>query len=73
MVIELPRAIEERLDKIASKTGIQKESHIIEAIVRYIEDLEDALEAETAYEEFLSSGEQSIPIEEIEKKIDMED
>ena len=46
LVIRLPEEIEERLAKLARKTGRTSNFHAREAILTYIEDLEDLHMAE---------------------------
>jgi RHH-type transcriptional regulator, rel operon repressor / antitoxin RelB len=46
VAIDLPADIEQRLDALARATGRSKESHLQEAIVEYLDDLEDYYLAE---------------------------
>jgi RHH-type rel operon transcriptional repressor/antitoxin RelB len=68
LAIRLPEDIELRLAKLAKATGRTKTYYATQAILEKIEDLEDYYLAEKAYEEFVASGEKSIPIEEIARK-----
>lgn len=42
LALRLPPAIEKRLDRLAKKTGRTKSYYAREAILRHVEDLEDA-------------------------------
>ncbi len=46
LAFQLPDDIEQRLDALAKATGRSKESHVQEAVVEYIGDLEDLYVAE---------------------------
>ncbi len=70
--VRLPRDLTARLSTLAQATKRTKSYFIREALERCIEDLEDAYLAETAYEDFLKSGEDSIPLEEVERRLDLE-
>jgi RHH-type rel operon transcriptional repressor/antitoxin RelB len=41
LTVRLPREVEQRLQALAGRTGRSKASYAREAIVRYLEDLED--------------------------------
>ena len=66
LAIRLPAEVEKRLEKLAKKTGRTKSFYVRQAIMEYLEDLEDFYLAE---ERIKSFGEaKSIPIEEIMKR-----
>ncbi len=71
--VRLPEELSRRLTILVRATKRTKSYFIREALERSIEDLEDAYLAETAYEEFLKSGEESIPLEEVERRLGLED
>ncbi|MFW5836942.1 MAG: DUF6290 family protein [Desulfovibrionaceae bacterium] len=71
--VRLPDDIANRLEVLAKATKRTKSHFIREALERSLEDLEDAYLAETAYEEFLKSGEKAIPLEEVERKLGLAD
>ena len=50
LAIRLPQSIEDRLERLAKKTGRTKTFYAREAILRHIEDLEDVYEAERTLE-----------------------
>ena len=63
LAIELPADVEARLEALARATGRTGASHAREAILEYLEDLEDARIAEKRLAEHLASGEEAIPLE----------
>ena len=70
LAIRLPAEVEKRLEKLAKKTGRTKSFYVRQAIMEYLEDLEDFYLAE---ERIKSFGEaKSIPIEEIMKRYGVE-
>ncbi|MDQ7031550.1 MAG: DUF6290 family protein [Desulfonauticus sp.] len=71
--VTLSKPLDVRLSRLAQATKKSKSYFIQEALERVIEDLEDAYLAEKEYEEFLKSGEEAIPIEEMEKKLGLAD
>ena len=73
LALRLPEEIEARLDALAKSTGRTKSYYARKAILTYLEDLEDTYLAEEAYRKFLASGEKAIPLEEIEKRLGLDD
>jgi RHH-type transcriptional regulator, rel operon repressor / antitoxin RelB len=73
LAIRLPPEIEKRLEKLAKKTGRTKTFYAREAILNYLEGLDDAEIAERRLDEFYRSGEKAIPLEEVLKKYGMDD
>ena len=71
--VRLPEKLENRLSHLAKATKRPKSFYVREALERFMEDIEDAYLAESAYESFLKSGEKAIPIEEVERSLDLED
>lgn len=72
IAVRLPAEIETRLDSLAKATGRTKTYYVREAILTHLEDLEDTYMAEKAYLEFVRSGEKGIPLEEVERRLGME-
>ena len=68
LAIRLPKELEDRLADMAKKTGRTKTFYAKEAILNYLEDLEDTYIAEKAWNEFKASGEKTIPLEDVMKK-----
>lgn len=69
LAIRLDKEIKERLEKLAEKTGRTKTWYARKAIETYLDDIEDAALAATAYEEHLLDGEASAPIEEVRSRL----
>ena len=69
LAIRLPDTIEERLNILASETGRTKTALAREAIVEYIDDLEDYYLAEAR----ARLNRKSIPLAEVERKLGLGD
>ena len=70
--IRLDEKTETRLDKLAENTGRSKTWYVRKAIEAYLDDLEDAASAATAYENYLLDGGQSSPLEEVRRRLGLE-
>ena len=68
LAVRLPPEIEQRLDALVEKTGRPKSYHAREAILRYLEDLED----EQLALERLAKPERRWTLEELEQGVDLE-
>lgn len=73
LTVRLPDNLEKRLNALASATKRPKSYYVREALERVMEDMEDAYLAEAAYENFLKSGKQSKPIDQIERDLGLAD
>ena len=71
--VRLPEDLEKRLSNLSKVTNRPKSFYVREAIERSLEDIEDVYLAETAYEDFLKSGESTIPLNEVERTLDLAD
>lgn len=69
LAIRLTRDIEERLDKLAKKTGRTKTYYAREAILEYLADLEDYHLAASR----LARNLKGIPLQEVERRLGLED
>ena len=72
LAIRLPLDIEERLADLAKKSGRTKSFYARQAILNYLEDMEDAILGEKRLAEFEASGEKAIPIEEVMREYGLE-
>jgi len=72
LALRLPQEIEARLDALAKATGRTKTYYAKEAIMKHLEDLEDAYLAEEAYLRFQASGEKTVPLAEVMKEYGLE-
>jgi RHH-type rel operon transcriptional repressor/antitoxin RelB len=71
LAVRLPDEIEKRLEKLAKKTGRTKSYYVRQAILEYLEDMEDYYLAEVRLKSFNEA--KTIPLEEIMKRYDLED
>ena len=69
LAIRLPKEIEDRLDKLARKTGRTKTYYAREAILEYLDDMEDYFLAASR----LARNLRGIPLEEVERRLALED
>lgn len=65
LAIRLPEEIEERLDALASETGRTKTALAREAILEYIDDLEDYYLAEAR----ARKNRKTIPLADVEREL----
>lgn len=73
LAIRLPPEIEERLDKLARKTGRTKTWYAREAILEYLDDLEDVHLAERRYGALLAGKGSTTSLEEVERALGLAD
>jgi len=73
LAVRLPADIEKRLDTLAKATGRSKSFYIREAILEYLEDLEDIYLAEETLIRTRRGEERTYPIEEVEKRLGLAD
>ena len=73
LTIRLPAEMEARLTVLADATNRSKSFYVREALERSLEDIEDVYLAETALERFRASGEKTIPLEDLERRLALED
>ena len=73
LAIRLPQSIEDRLERLAKKTGRTKTFYAREAILRHIEDIEDVYEAERALERVRAGKEKTHSLNEVSKRLGLED
>ena len=72
LAIRLPDKIEKRLDSLAKRTGRTKTYYAREAILQYLDDLEDIYLAEKALEDVRSGRSKPIPLEKVMRRYGME-
>jgi RHH-type transcriptional regulator, rel operon repressor / antitoxin RelB len=70
--IRLPPEIERRLEQLAKRTGRTKTSYAREAILNYLEELEDTYIGEKRLDEFYESGTKAIPLSDVLKRYGMD-
>ena len=69
--IRLPHEIENRLEKLAAKTGRSKSFYVKEAILEHLDDIEDVYLAEARLEDIRAGRTQTIPLQEVMKRYGM--
>jgi RHH-type rel operon transcriptional repressor/antitoxin RelB len=73
LAIRLPPEIEERLGRLAKRTGRSKTFYAREAILEHLQDLEDYYLAERRARAVAAGKERTIPLEEVMREHDMAD
>ena len=68
-VVRISRALDERLDALAAKTGRRKSYYASKAIERYLEDLEDYHDAKEA----LKKSKRTYSLAEAARKLGLDD
>jgi RHH-type rel operon transcriptional repressor/antitoxin RelB len=72
LAIRLPQSIERRLEKLARRTGRTKTFYAREAILEYLEEMEDLYLAERTLERIRRGEERTIPLKGAMKRHDLE-
>ncbi len=70
--VRLPDETEKRLAALALETGRSKAFYIREAILKYIDDMEDVYLAEKRIEDTKRSGNKAIPLENLMEQYGLE-
>jgi RHH-type rel operon transcriptional repressor/antitoxin RelB len=70
--IRLPHEIEERLEILSAQTGRRKSFYVREAILDHLDDIEDTYLAEKRLERINSGRTQTIPLQEVMKRYEMD-
>jgi RHH-type transcriptional regulator, rel operon repressor / antitoxin RelB len=73
LAIRLPHKIEARLDRLAKKTGRSKTYYATQAILEYIEDLEDLAVAEQRLKELRDGRSETVPYSEVRRLLGLGD
>jgi RHH-type transcriptional regulator, rel operon repressor / antitoxin RelB len=72
LAIRLPEKIEKRLDRLAKRTGRTKTYYAREAILEYLDDLEDIYLAEKELQAVRSGRSRTVPLEKVMRRYGME-
>ena len=72
LAIRLSKDIEERLERLARTTGRTKTYYARQAILEYLDDLEDYYLAEEVNARLKSGEESTVPLDELMKRYGME-
>jgi RHH-type rel operon transcriptional repressor/antitoxin RelB len=73
LAIRLPEDLEKRLENLAKRTGRTKTFYARQAIEQHLDDLEDLYLAEQRLTEIRAGRTQTIPLEDVLKRYDVED
>jgi len=73
LAIRLPLPIEERLEKLAKRTGRTKTFYVREAILAHLDELEDIYLAERSLGRIRRGEEQTIPLQDALRRHGVED
>jgi len=73
LAIRLPEEIETRLARLAEQTGRTKTFYAREAILRYLEDLEDVYLAEKRLEDLRAGRSSTSSIDEVRARLGLAD
>jgi RHH-type rel operon transcriptional repressor/antitoxin RelB len=73
LAIRLPPEIEERLNALAKATGRSKTWYVREAILEYLDDLEDVYLAERRLEDIRAGRSRTFSLEEVERALGLDD
>ena len=71
--VQLPQDAEKRLEDLARKTGRSKADYITEAVLEYLDDMEDIYLAEQALERIRWGEERTYSLEEVERELGLGD
>jgi RHH-type transcriptional regulator, rel operon repressor / antitoxin RelB len=72
LALRLPPDIEARLEVVAKRTGRTKSFYAREAILEYLEDLEDLYLAEQSYAEHLADPSKTVSLKEVMERHGLE-
>ncbi|MGK2940886.1 MAG: type II toxin-antitoxin system RelB family antitoxin [Immundisolibacter sp.] len=65
LAVRLPPDIEARLDALAKATGRSKSHYVREALLEYLDDLEDIYLAEQRWSDIRAGRTRTVPLEEV--------
>ena len=71
--VRLPEEVERRLEALAAETGRTKAFYIREAILEYLEDMEDVFLAEKRLEDLRTGRSRTYTLEEVERSLGLAD
>lgn len=73
MTIILEPDLDERLETLATCTGVEKAQLVLDAIARGIDDTEDFHRADFAMERFLAAEERTYTLDEVSAELGLDD
>ncbi len=69
IAVRLPKPLDDRLREVAERSGQTMSYFVAEALLEYLDDLEDERLAIEAFREHVRSGEDPIPAEEVYREL----
>jgi RHH-type transcriptional regulator, rel operon repressor / antitoxin RelB len=73
IAVRLKADLERRLDELAKKTGRTKTFYVREAVINYLDELEDVYLAEKRLRSILAGKSKTYSLEEVVKELGLED
>ena len=73
LTVQLGNELEKRLTNLSKRTGRTKSFYIRQAIQQHIEDLEEYYMASDAWIEYKNSGQNSSTLDEVSKRLGLDD
>ncbi|MCS6785407.1 MAG: DUF6290 family protein [Thiobacillaceae bacterium] len=73
LAVRLPPDVESRLDALARATGRSKSFYVRQAILEYLDDLEDLYLAEQRLIDLRAGRSDTVPLEEVMRRYGLED
>ena len=73
LALRLPPEIEDRLDTLSKRTGRSKSFYAREAILEYLDDLEDIYLAEQRLADLRAGRSDAVPLADVMKRYGLED
>jgi RHH-type rel operon transcriptional repressor/antitoxin RelB len=71
-LVRIPRSLDQRLARIAKRTGRAKAYYASKALERYLEDMEDHLLAAASLEEMRTKRKKGHSLDEVAKRLGLE-
>jgi RHH-type rel operon transcriptional repressor/antitoxin RelB len=72
LAIRLPESVEKRLERLARRTGRTKTFYVREALIRYLEDLEDLYDAHEVSERVRRGEERTYSLKEVVRDLGLD-
>jgi RHH-type rel operon transcriptional repressor/antitoxin RelB len=70
--IRLPHDVEKRLQTLSTLTGRSKSFYVKEAIIEHLDEIEDIYLAEKRLEDIRAGRSQTVPLQKVMKRYDMD-
>ncbi len=73
MVVDLPQEVSDRLNELSERTGRSTTEYVVEAVTEHLGELEDLYLAEERLTKHRAGLSQSFDLDEVEKRLGLED